>query len=767
MHGIAEVHVVSVPMRVPVPRRAAPRGGAAARPGRVGGVRARSWSTTTPRPRAGWPRRSRRRPAPGPTAVRDRVPVNATVPAVAAPDVPGVLARFPGCTTAKVKVAQAGQVLADDVARVAAVREVLGPARPGAGRRERRLDARARPAPRWTRSRRTAWSTPSSRAPTLEDLAALRGGGVLIAADESVRKAEDPLRVARLGAADVLVLKVAPLGGVRPALAVAGRVRAARGRLEQRPRHVRRHRRGRRAGGRAARPAVRLRARDDLADGRRRRARVAGRARRLRSRSGRSSPTRRCSPRSPRRRTGRPGGTPGSSGARPAAAETGGVNPSTALARVLVDELVRGGVREAVLSPGSRSAPLAFALHAADAAGRLRLHVRIDERSAAFLALGLAKASGRAGAGRDDLGHRDRQPAPGRAGGLARRRAAAAAHGRPAAGAARHRRQPDRRPGAPVRRRGAAVRRGRRARGPAGPGRVLAGRWPAGRWPRRAATPARAPGPVQLNLGLREPLVPDGDDTWVRAARRAAAAAGPWTARVPARRAAARPTTCRRAPSSCSATAPAGPAQAALRLAAARGWPVVAEPSSGASRPALAGRRARARPAGLLDGAPARTGCSSSGRPTLSRVLGRLVATADADVVGAHGRGRTRRGGPPACCPRCRCAAGGRVDPAWLPAWQAAAEQAQAAVDRVLAAEPGLSEPVVAREVVADAAGDLLLVGSSKPVRDLFLAGVRAGPAGAGQPGRGRHRRHRVDGGRAPPGSQRAGRPRRTPCSAT
>ncbi len=70
------------------------------------------------------------------------------------------------------------------------------------------------------------------------------------------------------------------------------------------------------------------------------------------------------------------------------------MNPSTALAQVLVDELVRGGVREAVLAPGSRSAPLAFALHAADAAGALRLHVRIDERSAGFLALGLSKASG-------------------------------------------------------------------------------------------------------------------------------------------------------------------------------------------------------------------------------------------------------------------------------------------------------------------------------------------------------------------------------------
>ncbi len=70
------------------------------------------------------------------------------------------------------------------------------------------------------------------------------------------------------------------------------------------------------------------------------------------------------------------------------------MNPATAMATVLVDELVRHGVREAVLCPGSRSAPLAFALHAADDEGRLRLHVRTDERSAAFVALGLAKATG-------------------------------------------------------------------------------------------------------------------------------------------------------------------------------------------------------------------------------------------------------------------------------------------------------------------------------------------------------------------------------------
>lgn len=71
------------------------------------------------------------------------------------------------------------------------------------------------------------------------------------------------------------------------------------------------------------------------------------------------------------------------------------VNPSTALARVLIDELVRHGVTEVVLAPGSRNAPLSMALHDADARGRLRLHVRIDERTAGFLAVGLARGSGR------------------------------------------------------------------------------------------------------------------------------------------------------------------------------------------------------------------------------------------------------------------------------------------------------------------------------------------------------------------------------------
>ncbi|WP_457073007.1 2-succinyl-5-enolpyruvyl-6-hydroxy-3-cyclohexene-1-carboxylic-acid synthase [Mycobacteroides abscessus] len=70
------------------------------------------------------------------------------------------------------------------------------------------------------------------------------------------------------------------------------------------------------------------------------------------------------------------------------------MNPSTAQAHAVVDELICGGVRDVVLCPGSRNAPLAFALHDADKAGRLRLHVRIDERTAGFLAVGLAAASG-------------------------------------------------------------------------------------------------------------------------------------------------------------------------------------------------------------------------------------------------------------------------------------------------------------------------------------------------------------------------------------
>ncbi|MGN6636510.1 MAG: o-succinylbenzoate synthase [Oryzihumus sp.] len=161
-----------------------------------------------------------------PVAQRSSVPVNATVPAVPADEVAAVLARYDGCTTAKVKVAERGQQLADDVARVAAVREVMGPE----GRI--RVDAnggwdleQAREA--LSRLARYGLEYAEQPCATVEDLARLRtalarnGIEVLVAADESIRKASDPLRVAREGAADVVVVKVTPLGGVRAALAVA------------------------------------------------------------------------------------------------------------------------------------------------------------------------------------------------------------------------------------------------------------------------------------------------------------------------------------------------------------------------------------------------------------------------------------------------------------------------------------------------------------------------------------------------------------------
>lgn len=161
-----------------------------------------------------------------PPPLRDAVPINATVPAVRPDEVAAVLARFPGCTTAKVKVAQVGQCLDDDVARVAEVRSLMGPAA------RVRVDANGG----WSvddavraLGRLAPYDLEYAEQPcaTIEELAAVRralarsGTKVLVAADESIRKAEDPLRAAKLGGADVVVIKVAPLGGVARALEVA------------------------------------------------------------------------------------------------------------------------------------------------------------------------------------------------------------------------------------------------------------------------------------------------------------------------------------------------------------------------------------------------------------------------------------------------------------------------------------------------------------------------------------------------------------------
>jgi O-succinylbenzoate synthase len=157
-----------------------------------------------------------------PAPVRDSVPVNATVPVVS-PEAAHALVVAAGCGTAKVKVADPGSPLASDLARVEAVRDALGPA----GRL--RVDANGA----WSVDEAVAAIAALDRAAggleyveqpcaTVEDLAAVRRRvDVPIAADESIRRAADPYRVRELEAADIAVLKVQPLGGVRACLRIA------------------------------------------------------------------------------------------------------------------------------------------------------------------------------------------------------------------------------------------------------------------------------------------------------------------------------------------------------------------------------------------------------------------------------------------------------------------------------------------------------------------------------------------------------------------
>ena len=161
---------------------------------------------------------------PAPAILRDHIPVNATLPAVAPDQVAAILDGFPGCRTVKVKVAEVGQQLSDDVARLAAVRAYLG----AEGRI--RIDANAN------------WNVDEAEhaihalagfdleyveqpCASIDELAEIRQRVkymlIPIAADESVRRVTDPLEVARAGAADLLVLKAQPLGGIRASLAIA------------------------------------------------------------------------------------------------------------------------------------------------------------------------------------------------------------------------------------------------------------------------------------------------------------------------------------------------------------------------------------------------------------------------------------------------------------------------------------------------------------------------------------------------------------------
>jgi O-succinylbenzoate synthase len=159
-----------------------------------------------------------------PDPVRDRIPVNCTVPAVDPERAVEVVRASHGCTTAKIKVAEAGQSFADDVARLEAVRAALGPS----GRV--RIDVNGR----WdvdeavANITRLGWlelEYVEHPCATVEEMAQVRRRvDVPIAADESIRRADDPLHVVEHEAADIAVLKVQPLGGVRACLRVAEKI---------------------------------------------------------------------------------------------------------------------------------------------------------------------------------------------------------------------------------------------------------------------------------------------------------------------------------------------------------------------------------------------------------------------------------------------------------------------------------------------------------------------------------------------------------------
>jgi 2-succinyl-5-enolpyruvyl-6-hydroxy-3-cyclohexene-1-carboxylate synthase len=492
------------------------------------------------------------------------------------------------------------------------------------------------------------------------------------------------------------------------------------------------------------------------------------------------------------------------------------VNPSTAFGAVLADELARCGLREVVVAPGSRSAPLAMAFDELDRAGRVRLHVRIDERAAAFTALGLAKASGRPVAVVCTSG-------------------TAAANFHPAVIEADESAVPlllltaDRPPelrgtGASqtidqVKLYGSAVRWyaesgvPERLPGMAGYWRSLACR----AWAHAAGDLGTRPGPVHLNIPLRDPLVPDAPPAAplpVPSAPLPAASSVPhaspetaasgsdlsrWTP-------ADWPDSLDGRPDGAPWTRAAGAAGVAVplelpwaergvvvcgdgdydatplvELAEQAGWPVLAEPSSGARRgpnALVSYQYLLASPAFMAAHRP--TVIVSAGRPGLSRPqsallrLGRDAAsahpgsahpgsahTAPADVRSADARsGETESGdtGPVDAAPPVRhvviaqepgmwadpqraatdvtlavrltgapgrASAGRAASGRWLDDWRTADEAATRAATAALEGWRGgaLSEPQIARELVAALPGGALLwCGNSLSVRDIDLA---------------------------------------------
>jgi 2-succinyl-5-enolpyruvyl-6-hydroxy-3-cyclohexene-1-carboxylate synthase len=396
------------------------------------------------------------------------------------------------------------------------------------------------------------------------------------------------------------------------------------------------------------------------------------------------------------------------------------VNPATALATALADELIRCGLREVVVAPGSRSAPLAMEFHRRAESGDLRLSVRIDERSAAFCALGLAKASGVPAAVVSTSG-------------------TAAAHFHAAVIEADESAVPlvvltaDR----PPELRGTGANQtidqltlyGPAVRWFCEVGVPEAGADQQAYW--RSAT-CRAwglasgaaggvPGPVHMNLAFREPLVPDEP-----APPGGRPGGAPWTAFASV-------TDLPRAERGIVICGDGDyDPEPLLGLAAQAGWPVLAEPSSNArcGLVALSAYQYLLADALFMAAHPPQV-IVSAGRPGLSRSQLALLRTAGTMVDGAEVRHVVLAQGPGRWADPARTATDvtaaltmdGTVGPGasgWLADWLEADRAVTEAVDKVLDADDLLSEPRLARDVPAALPdGALLWAASSLPIRDL------------------------------------------------
>ncbi|HEX2051093.1 MAG TPA: 2-succinyl-5-enolpyruvyl-6-hydroxy-3-cyclohexene-1-carboxylic-acid synthase [Actinomycetota bacterium] len=407
------------------------------------------------------------------------------------------------------------------------------------------------------------------------------------------------------------------------------------------------------------------------------------------------------------------------------------VNPSQALAETLVDELARCGLRHAVVAPGSRSAPLALAVARDD---RVRVHVVLDERSAAFLALGIGRAT--------------RRPAV-----VVSTSGTAAANFHPAVCEADAGRVPllvvtaDRPP--ELRAAGANQTMdqthlyGRAVRAFA---ELLAERTPDAprhwrsrachAWARALGPPA---GPVHLDVALRDPLVPEPDELGWPYGVGGRPDGRPWTsfdAAPPRLPDAARDRITELIAAHERGVVVAGDAVlddpgAPGALAAAAGYPLLAEPMSGARRgPDAVSTYDSVLRSDRFAAAHRPDVVVRLGRANVSKALARWIAASGARevVVDAAGEwldpGRSAAeivaADPSSACRALAHAVGGARSSQWRDRWRAAERAARSAVDAVLDDDDEPSEPRTARDVAALAPhGSTLVVASSMPVRDL------------------------------------------------